>query len=209
MKIKIEIDLEPDEFPLASELIKALNSISKNIKVNYSTHHKPTSSNLSTSPISTPPISTQHDSIQPNSIQPDSTRPNSTVPNSIQPNSINDSIQSDNKTSLKTILLQLEKSPKQIEQVAQQLQKIIQQEKDQMKFVDEFFDTYCSVVFDPTLVLRQISIAPFIFLLASNKIPDQFKTQIRDKLLEKILKFLTIKRSINCNRAEVNQFLFF
>ena len=36
----------------------------------------------------------------------------------------------------------------------------------------------------------------------TNRLPEPFKSKIRDALLSKVSKFLTIKRPLDCNRAE-------
>ncbi|GBG71186.1 hypothetical protein CBR_g8489 [Chara braunii] len=64
----------------------------------------------------------------------------------------------------------------------------------------DFWDAFVSVVFNKDLVIRQQSVVPFMFLLP--RLPEPGKTQIRDFLIPKVLKHLTIKRPIETNRMD-------
>eukprot|EP01116_Phalansterium_solitarium_P006599 TRINITY_DN18925_c0_g1_i1.p1 TRINITY_DN18925_c0_g1~~TRINITY_DN18925_c0_g1_i1.p1 ORF type:complete len:615 (-),score=130.08 TRINITY_DN18925_c0_g1_i1:233-2002(-) len=65
---------------------------------------------------------------------------------------------------------------------------------------DDFFDAFTEVVFNPDLVTSNVSVVPFFGILP--RLVDAFKGKMRERLFGKVLKFLAIKRSVDCNRME-------
>ncbi|CAI5472926.1 unnamed protein product [Closterium sp. Yama58-4] len=66
--------------------------------------------------------------------------------------------------------------------------------------LDAFVAAFLHVVFETDLLAQKISVVPFMRLVP--RLPDAAKVKMRDTLIPKILKFLTIKRSPDASRAE-------
>jgi hypothetical protein len=66
--------------------------------------------------------------------------------------------------------------------------------------LEEFQAAFVAVVFNHELVLRQQSVVPFMFLLP--RLPDQAKSRMREFLIPKVLKHLTVRRPVEASRME-------
>ncbi|CAI5534162.1 unnamed protein product [Closterium sp. Naga37s-1] len=66
--------------------------------------------------------------------------------------------------------------------------------------LDAFVAAFLHVVFETDLLAQKISVVPFMRLVP--RLPDTAKVKMRDTLIPKILKFLTIKRPPDASRAE-------
>ncbi|CAI5485269.1 unnamed protein product [Closterium sp. Naga37s-1] len=66
--------------------------------------------------------------------------------------------------------------------------------------LDAFVAAFLHVVFETDLLAQKISVVPFMRLVP--RLPDAAKVKMRDTLIPKILKFLTIKRPPDASRAE-------
>lgn len=88
---------------------------------------------------------------------------------------------------------------KDLEEVAVRIQRSFEDHGDEQLLWD-FFEAFSAVVLEGDLVRKEKPVAPFVYLLS--RIPEPFKTRARDALIQKILKFLTIKRPADCVRAE-------
>ncbi|XP_024401026.1 uncharacterized protein [Physcomitrium patens] len=69
-----------------------------------------------------------------------------------------------------------------------------------MQTLEEFQGAFVAVVFNHDLVLRQKSVVPFMYLLP--RLPDHAKSRMRDFLIPKVLKHLTVKRPVEASRME-------
>jgi hypothetical protein len=69
-----------------------------------------------------------------------------------------------------------------------------------VQILDEFQAAFVAVVFSPDLVLRQQSVVPFMFLLP--RLPEPAKSRMRDFLIPKVLKHLTLKRPVEASRMD-------
>lgn len=108
-----------------------------------------------------------------------------------------------------SLISSLDSAPEAWTPVAQQLRAMFQEKGQalvtagpdaEQLIVMEFLDAFSSIVFDPFLVSKGVSIAPYVFLFTH--IPEPFQTKARDMLLKRILHFLTLKRPLDCIRAE-------
>eukprot|EP00667_Euglena_gracilis_P006325 EG_transcript_6378 len=109
----------------------------------------------------------------------------------------------DSQTNLQKFTVMIhsieEDDGKELEDVACRIQKMFDDHGDEQMLWD-FFEAFTSVVLEGDLVRKEKPVAPFVYLLS--RIPEPFKTRARDALIQKILKFLTIKRPADCVRAE-------
>lgn len=65
---------------------------------------------------------------------------------------------------------------------------------------DDLLEAFDSVVFRVELVVNQQSVVPYMYLLP--KLPEPFKTRVRDGLISKVLSHLTKKRPVNADRTQ-------
>ncbi|CAM6126900.1 unnamed protein product [Calypogeia fissa] len=65
---------------------------------------------------------------------------------------------------------------------------------------EDLLAAFTAVVFNQDLVVRQQSVVPFMCLLP--RLPEPAKTRMRDALIPKVLKHLTIKRPVEASRLD-------
>mmetsp|Transcript_8135 Transcript_8135/g.23343 ORF Transcript_8135/g.23343 Transcript_8135/m.23343 type:complete len:314 (-) Transcript_8135:57-998(-) len=68
------------------------------------------------------------------------------------------------------------------------------------ELISAFLQAFTGIVFSPDLVHRQQPLLPFMELLPM--LPDSAFSTVRDKLISTVLKHLTIKRKLDADRAE-------
>jgi hypothetical protein len=85
-------------------------------------------------------------------------------------------------------------------QVVAELRRVMEQAGAVDEAVDEFFAEFGEVVFSIDRVQRNQSILPYVSLLP--RLGEPYKTKVRDRLIQKVLKHLTAKRPIDCNRMD-------
>eukprot|EP01006_Ploeotia_vitrea_P026331 TRINITY_DN5930_c0_g1_i1.p1 TRINITY_DN5930_c0_g1~~TRINITY_DN5930_c0_g1_i1.p1 ORF type:complete len:414 (-),score=67.42 TRINITY_DN5930_c0_g1_i1:34-1137(-) len=68
------------------------------------------------------------------------------------------------------------------------------------RVVTDFLDALATVAFDNRLVENDHSIESHIYVIA--RVPEPYKTEVRNRLITKVLNFLTVKRTVDCPRVE-------
>lgn len=139
MKLFIEVEVAPDEIPLATELFRSLRSLTDHVKTR------------------------------------------------------------DVKKLFELLISRLEDST-QLDDVAPQIATLLNDNHLCETVCDDFLEAFMMVVFNPDLVLRQQSVVPFMHLLT--RLPEPAKTRVRDGIIPKVLKHLTVKRPIDANRKD-------
>lgn len=96
--------------------------------------------------------------------------------------------------------------PAQLESVAAEVALLLQEgggglpSEGPSQVVSEFFGAFSAVVFNQELVARQQSIVPYMYLLL--RLPDNAKSRIRETLIPRVLKYLTLKRPVDASRMD-------
>ncbi|KAH8970628.1 hypothetical protein BDL97_02G097800 [Sphagnum fallax] len=88
----------------------------------------------------------------------------------------------------------------QLDRVATEIATLLTENLSSETILDEFQAAFVAVVFSPDLVLRQQSVVPFMFLLP--RLPEPAKSRMRDFLIPKVLKHLTLKRPVEASRMD-------
>nr|PNR41658.1 hypothetical protein PHYPA_019063 [Physcomitrium patens] len=96
-----------------------------------------------------------------------------------------------------TLILRLEDGS-QLDRVSKEIATLLTDPSEMM--LEEFQAAFVAVVFNHELVLRQQSVVPFMFLLP--RLPDQAKSRMREFLIPKVLKHLTVRRPVEASRME-------
>lgn len=142
MKLFIEVEISPDEIPLATELFRTLRTLTDHVKAR------------------------------------------------------------DVGKLFHTLVSRLE-DPNQLDSVAAEVSTLLTEVASgpaaEMVF-DDFLTSFMAVVFNRELVVRQQSVVPFMFLLP--RLPEVPRAKMRDALIPKVLKHLTVKRPVEASRME-------
>eukprot|EP00877_Chromochloris_zofingiensis_P012503 jgi/Chrzof1/7506/Cz02g26090.t1 len=88
-----------------------------------------------------------------------------------------------------------------VDQVADNISSILTTDKSGLspdQLSEQFLEAFNIVAFQHAHVLQNVSVAPHMYILP--KLPEPFKTKIRDKLIQKVLAHLTRKRSVEIGR---------
>ncbi|KAG6543105.1 hypothetical protein Mapa_015354 [Marchantia paleacea] len=139
MKLFIEIEISPDEIPLANELFRTLRSLTEHVR----TRDLP---------------------------------------------------------KLFRILIARLEDGNHLDQVAAEITTLLSENGRSETIYDDLFGAFTSVVFNQDLVVRQQSVVPFMLLLP--RLPEPAQTKVRDALLPKVLKHLTVKRPVEASRMD-------
>lgn len=148
MRLFVEVELTPEEIPMATELIRALRTLTDNVRTrNVGKLFRALVSRL------------------------------------------DDPAQLDSVAAEVALLLQEGAGPGPSEGSAQS-----------QWVVSEFFGAFMAVVFNQELVARQQSIVPYMYLLL--RLPENAKSKIREVLIPRVLKYLTLKRPVEASRMD-------
>ncbi|KAG0613087.1 hypothetical protein M758_6G075600 [Ceratodon purpureus] len=139
MKLFIEVELSPDEIPLATELFRTLRALTDHVKTR------------------------------------------------------------DTGKLFQALISRLEDGT-QLERVSNEVATLLTDTMSSESTLEEFQAAFVAVVFNHDLVLRQQSVVPFMFLLP--RLPDHAKSRMRDFLIPKVLKHLTVKRPVEASRMD-------
>ncbi|KAL2652534.1 hypothetical protein R1flu_020662 [Riccia fluitans] len=139
MKLFIEVEISPDEIPLANELFRTLRTLTDHVRTR------------------------------------------------------------DLPKLFRTIISRLEDG-NHLEQVAAEISTLLTESVRSETVYDDLFGAFTSVVFNQELVLRQQSVVPFMLLLP--RLPEPAQTKLRDALIPKVLKHLTVKRPVDASRMD-------
>ncbi|KAK9908488.1 hypothetical protein WJX75_008589 [Coccomyxa subellipsoidea] len=109
-------------------------------------------------------------------------------------------------SALKKHMMQLDCSQEEyadkFQSVSSDLIKILEQTSlsTPQQMFDYFTEAFISIIFDSDMVANGTSIVPYMNLLPM--LPDHFKTDIKQPLIARVMKHLTLPRQVNGNRTE-------
>eukprot|EP00727_Mastigamoeba_balamuthi_P009760 m51a1_g5406 Coatomer subunit beta' B (700) ;mRNA; r:74002-76666 len=189
MKIRIEIDVDPDEIPLATELITLIRSLTSS--------HAPAFAPVARVCTSGPGvIGTVTTLAQPS--------PSPRVPS---PAATTQQAGVGLTSLFRMLMARLGHAATEEEEttvaagVATEVLRAIDAAAPQQdEALEIFFGTFCDIAFNPARLKHNFPIIPYVAVLP--RLAEPVKSKIRDKLIQKVLKFLTIKRPVDCSRME-------
>jgi hypothetical protein len=124
---------------------------------------------------------------------------------------ITDSVATRNNTALfAELLARLGRQPipstmsqeEQLEQVAADITALLDANGGSDDVVQQLFEAFITHVFGSGQTPVGAAPGALLYVFLLSRLADQYRTKMRDKLVPAILKFLTIKRSIDCDRRE-------
>ncbi|GAQ84869.1 hypothetical protein KFL_002090210 [Klebsormidium nitens] len=181
MKLFIEVEISPEELPAAAELFKTLRTLTEHVKIR--TPGAAPSHAVAAQPPPVPP---------PLQVPPQQTAPQAPPLQAPPPQN--------NLAQVWPLLIKKLSDANQLNQVASDITRLLQAGTDTDKSFKDFQQAFVNVVFDKELVMRQQSVVPYMYLVP--RLPEPFKGKLRDDLIPRVLKHLTVKRPVDASRAD-------
>eukprot|EP00879_Flechtneria_rotunda_P021993 GHRR01023194.1.p1 GENE.GHRR01023194.1~~GHRR01023194.1.p1 ORF type:complete len:529 (+),score=198.17 GHRR01023194.1:416-2002(+) len=187
MKIAIEVDLQPHEFDLATELLRTLNLLTEHVKVRggpAAAAKLPNGIPASNTPVSAAPA--------PAASVPAAAPPQTAPPGPATPQ---------DACRVFTEAISTIGSGQQLDAVAAEVGRVFSTSSLPPKMLQaEFLEAFSTVSFDQKLIATNQSVAPYMHLLP--RLPDSVRDAIKQKAIAKVLAHLNQKRPINTRREE-------
>ncbi|KAL4424471.1 hypothetical protein ABPG77_006409, partial [Micractinium sp. CCAP 211/92] len=213
MRLRVELEVTPEEVPLATELVALLRQLTDHVSVK-TTAGNPTSANSLASTASFAP------SPVPGAVAPPPAAPTPSGSSASLHHAASapanagavagaapaaPAITFPPGTPLQQMLLQLIAAceyTEHPEQIARQLESIFEDPAHGglAQAFPIFVDVWSSIALNPNLPAEERSAVPFVLLLQS--MGQQYREKFRDRIMRDLLKHLTILRPVNANRSE-------
>uniref|UniRef100_A0A7S0S0L2 Guanine nucleotide-binding protein subunit beta-like protein n=1 Tax=Pyramimonas obovata TaxID=1411642 RepID=A0A7S0S0L2_9CHLO len=216
MKLHIEVELSPEEMPLAKELLETLRTLTSHVKINSvenqtsappaKTQEHSRSIDPPTLPVIQPqqlsmktPDDAQHGSTQLVQ-QPQEQRRAGPQVQLVPPQPVPQVEQVQMETLIRRLETENLNGPAIVEILMRLPAPETTSEATRDQCLAELCTAFVAVVFDPEMVMRHQSISPFMALLPA--IPDFYSQKLRERLVHDAMKQLTVRRQLDAKRTD-------